>query len=177
MTQLQTGWKRWAVVLVAYIGGSAHQLASAGSLDDAKLALLSCLPEAGAASGAQEAANWLTRSADVLPNDAGLHLAGPLTLGKACLKNVTVTGSFGVMMAQGEICNERLRDFTDALSRIGIVVGKITSQQGPEAVAGSVTDKGRYMITKGMIDMTSGKTLPTSAAYAFMCGVAGGGPQ
>ena len=177
MAQLQTEWKRFIAALLAPICASATHLASAASLDEDKLALLSCAPTANAAHGAQDAATWLNQSGTPLPNDAGMHLAGPLEFGKACLKNVTVTGSFGVILIQGEICSERLADFTDALTAIGIPVGKVTPQQAPGAELGSMSDKRQYVIRRGLIDMRTGKTVPTASEYAFMCSLAGSGPQ
>jgi hypothetical protein len=177
MAQLQTEWKRLVVAIVAHVGVSAMHLASAASPDEDKLALLSCAPSANASLGKRDAVNWLNQSGTPLPNDAGMHLSGPLEFGKACLKNVTVTGSFGVMLIQGEICSERLGDFTDALAAIGIPVGKVTPQQAPGAELGSMSDKRQYVIGRGMIDMRTGKTLPTTSEYAFLCSLAVSGPK
>lgn len=180
MAQLQTGWKRCALALIAYIGGAALHAAPAAQVDQVdqdKLALLSCVTRADSTSGAMAIDKWLNESSTELPNYAGQHFSGPLKLGKACLQNVTATGSFGVLMVQGEICNERLSDFTDALSAIGVVLGKVTHEKLPEAVLSGALDKGQYVITKGMIDLRTGKVVPTSTEYAFMCSLAGSGPQ
>jgi hypothetical protein len=125
---------------------------------------------------AQLQTEW-KQSGTPLPNDAGMRLPGPLEFGKACLKNVTVTGSFGVMLIQGEICNDRLGDFTDALTAIGIPVDKATPQQAPGAVLRSMSDKRQYVIRRGMIDMHTGKALATTSEYAFICSLSGSGPH
>lgn len=177
MTAFEIEWKRCALALAACLAGGVLQAASAAPRDESKLALLSCAPKTDPTSGAVEANEWLDQTGTVLPHDAGMHIAGPIQLGKACLKNVTVSGSFGAMLIQGEICNRRLDEFTDALRAIGVVVGKSASAQAPNVVLSGAIDMGQYMITKGMIDMATGKPLPTTSAYAFMCGVAGGGPQ
>jgi hypothetical protein len=177
MTAFDIGWKRCVLALAACLAGGALQAASAAPRDESKLALLSCVPKTDPVSGMVDAAEWLNQTGTELPNYAGMHIAGPIDLGKACLKNVTVSGSFGAMLIQGEICNQRLDEFTNALGAIGIVVGKSTSAQAPDVVLSGAINKGQYMITKGMTDMATGKTIPTTSTYAFMCGAAVGGPQ
>lgn len=150
-------------------GGSAV----AASLDEEKLRVLSCDMTEPVRPERHKAVAWLNQSAEKLPRDAGQRLAGPIQLGKACLRNVTVTAGPGALMIQGEICSASLDDFTDALAAAGIRLGKDVAARMPGAVLGMAGEKQQYMITKGMIDMQTGNLVPTSSPYAFMCGVAG----
>jgi len=151
-------------------------VSSAPTLDQDKLRLLSCDTSAGGA-GRQRAVQWLNGTAETLPRDAGQRLAGPVRLGKACLANVTVAGGFGVTMIQGEICNDSLGEFTEALAAAGTPLGKDVDTKMPGAVLAMASGQRRYMVTKGMIDMRTGKTIPTSAPYAFTCTAQAGGAQ
>jgi hypothetical protein len=143
-----------------------------------KLRLLSCDRSGAAGAARTEAVAWLNASSETLPGDAGQRLAGPVRLGKACLQNVTVSGSFGVMVIQGEICNTGLDEFTDALAAAGTRLGQdFAGKKMPGTVLG-MADKGRrYMVTDGMIDIRSGRAVPTSTPYAFTCSAVAGGPQ
>ncbi|QNA89484.1 hypothetical protein G4G28_15235 [Massilia sp. Dwa41.01b] len=104
-------------------------------------------------------------------------MSGPVTLGKACLKNVSMMGGFGAMVIQGEICNARLEEFTDALAAAGIRLGKDVKTRMPGVVLGRAGADGQYLITKGLIDVRNGKAIPTTTPYAFTCSLASGGPQ
>lgn len=151
-----------------------HDLA----LDTGKLRLLSCDRSGAAGAAHAEALAWLNQSMATLPGDAGQRLAGPVRLGKACLQNVTVSGSFGVMVIQGEICNTGLDEFTDALAAAGTRLGEdFAGKKMPGTVLGMAGKGRQYMVTRGMIDMRSGKVVPTSTPYAFTCTEVAGGPQ
>ena len=167
-----------AVCTAACVLPAAAQppVSAAATLDQEKLRLLSCDTSA-AGAGRQRAVQWLNQSAQALPGDAGQRLAGPIRLGKACLAKVTIGGSFGVMMIQGEICNASLDEFTDALAAAGIRLGKDVGAKMPGAVLAGTSGEGQYLVTRGMIDMRTGKTVPTSAPYAFTCMAKAGGAQ
>lgn len=148
------------------------------ALDANKLRLLSCDRSGAAGAARTEAVAWLNASAAALPADAGQRLAGPVRLGKACLQNVTVSGSFGVMVIQGEICNAGLDEFTDALAAAGTRLGTdMAGKKMPGTVLGMADKARQYMVTRGMIDMRSGSVVPTSTPYAFTCTAAAGGAQ
>lgn len=155
---------------------------AAASLDTEKLRLLSCDPPQAASTFSaptaeqEKATAWLNALAVVLPQDGGLLVAGPVKLGKACMKNITISGGFGVMMIQGEICNARLDDFTDTLAAAGTVLEKNTDEEHPEIVVAKKNAKWAYYITRGLVDLSTGKPVPVpkSAPYAFMCSASGG---
>lgn len=151
-------------------------VSATATLDQEKLRLLSCDTSA-AGPGRQRAVQWLNQSAQALPGDAGQRLAGPIRLGKACLAKVTVGGSFGVMTIQGEICNASLDEFTDALAAAGIRLGRDVGAKMPGTVLAGTSGEGQYLVTRGMIDIRTGKTVPTSAPYAFTCMAKAGGAQ
>ena len=169
------------------LAGAAH-----AASDEDKLRLLSCAnmaetvaetvagtvadgaPATGAPSGA---ADWLNRTAEALPKDEGLRLAGPVVLGKACLRKLRIMGSFGAMVTQGEICNARLEEFTGALAAIGILLDSKVQTRLPGVVLGRAGPQGQYLISKGLVDMRNGEKVPTTAPYAFTCTAVSGGAQ
>jgi hypothetical protein len=104
-------------------------------------------------------------------------IAGPVPLGKACVKNVSVVASFGVLMVQGQICNARLEEFTDALAAIGTTLNKDVKGKAPGVVMGKEEGKRAYFITDRLIDMKTRKPVPMDGNYAFICTVSEGGPQ
>ena len=161
---------------VAAASAAACGTAGAASLDEEKLRLLSCDPGTSDAQR-QRATQWLMQSAQALPRDAGQRLAGPVQLGKACLANVTVAAAFGAIVVQGEICNDSLDEFTDALGAVGIRLDPDVAPKMPGTVLGRTSGEDRYAITRGMLDMRTGKTVPASTPYAFMCTARLGGPQ
>jgi len=148
--------------------GAAH----AASLDEEKLRMLSC--EKGAASA--KVAAWLAQF-NAGGQDDGLSIPGPLMLGKACLRHVSVTGSFGVQVVQGEICNARLDEFTDALAAAGTRLGKQIARKAPGFVLGMEEGDRSYVIADRLVDMKTGKPVPMDGKYAFTCTVSEGGPQ
>ena len=157
-----------------------------------KCALVCALALAGAASGAApdqdkfrllscdtasaKAGDWLNQSAPANAEDAQI-IAGPVTLGKACVKNVSVVASFGVLMVQGQICNARLEEFTDALAAIGTTLNKDVKDKAPGVVMGKEEGRRAYFITDRLVDMKTGKPVPMDGKYAFICTVSEGGPQ
>jgi hypothetical protein len=156
----------------------ACTLPADAALDANKLRLLSCDRSGAAGAARTEALAWLNASSETLPGDAGQRLVGPVRLGGACLQNVTVAGSFGVIVIQGEICNADLDEFTDALAAAGTRLDKdVAGKKMPGTVLGMADKERRYMVTRGMIDMRSGSVVPTSMAYAFTCTAAAGGAQ
>jgi hypothetical protein len=147
--------------------------ASGASLDAEKLKALSCDTN-GASSAEQRAAmDWLNG----LAGESSKKGAAPITLGKACVKNVTVMAGPGMLMVQGEICNAQLSEFTDALATVGTKLGKDSKVSFPGIVLSSLGEKRQYLITTGKIDMETGKTLPSSTPYSFQCGLASGNGQ
>lgn len=147
------------------------------SLDEEKLRLLSCEGAGASQADRGKASDWLNKTAQVLPKDQGLRLDGPVTLGRACLTNLRIMGSFGVMVIQGEICNTRLDDFTDALASAGIRLGKDVETKMPGVVLGRKGKEGQYLLTRGLVDIQTGRAIPTTSPYAFTCTASGGGPQ
>lgn len=157
---------------------SAATLAADAALDANKLRLLSCDRSGAAGAARTEALAWLNASSETLPADAGQRLAGPVRLGNACLQNVTVAGSFGVIVIQGEICNADQDEFTDALAAAGTRLDKdVAGKEMPGTMLGMADKERRYMVTRGMIDIRSGSVVPTSMPYAFTCTEAAGGAQ
>lgn len=149
--------------------------AHGASLDAEKFKALSCDTD-GASSAEQKAAmDWLNGLVGE-STKKGVQ-AAPITLGKACVKNVTVMAGPGMLMVQGDICNAQLSEFTDALAAVGTKVGKDAKVSFPGVVMSSLGDKRQYLITSGKIDMETGKTLPSSTKYSFQCGVASGNGQ
>jgi hypothetical protein len=152
----------------------AAPAAVAMSLDEAKLRVLSCDVSAPSSPESGKAVDWLNRSARKTPREGGQRLAGPIELGKACLKNVTLSAGPGAVVIQGEICNARLEDFTDALAAAGTRLRKDVETKMPGVVLGEVTEERQYLITEGMIDMETGQAVPISGRYAFACGASEG---
>jgi len=109
---------------------------AAASPDDAKLRFLSCDMPNPAPKAYKEAVDWFNATAEPLARDQSQRIAGPVTLGKACLRNVTVAGGFGVAMIEGDICNERLEDFSAALAGAGIALDKDPDAGMPGVVLG-----------------------------------------
>jgi len=150
--------------------------AHGASLDAEKFKALSCDTD-GASSAEQRAAmDWLNGLAGE-STKKGAAQATPITLGKACVKNVKVMAGPGMLMVQGEICNAQLSEFTDALAAIGTKVGKDAKVSFPGVVMASLGEKRQYLITTGKIDMETGKTLPSSTPYSFQCGLTSGNGQ
>jgi len=152
---------------------------AAASPDQDKLRLLSC--DMPSAAGRKAAVDWFNATAQTLERDAGHRIAGPVTLGKACLQNVSVAGSFGVVMVEGDICNSRLEDFTDALAAAGTALGDASAMDAdarmPEAVLAMRSASRGYQITRGRMDLKTSKVGPGATPYAFACMAAEGGPQ
>jgi hypothetical protein len=148
--------------------------AAATPLDEAKLRVLSCDLSAPRSLESGKAVDWLNRSAQKTAREGGQRLAGPIELGKACLKNVTLSAGPGAVMIQGEICNARLEDFTDALAAAGTRLRKDVETKMPGVVLGDVTENRQYLITEGMTDMLTGQAVPISGRYAFACGASEG---
>lgn len=146
--------------------------AGAASVDEDKFRLLSCVTD----KVTPKALEWFNQVAQTQAED-GKALAGPLKLGKACLKNVSVNAGFGALVVQGEICNGSLDEFTGALAGVGISVGKFTDSKIPGVVLGRGDERSSYLVTDRLIDMKTGKTLPLSGKYAFTCFVNEGGAQ
>lgn len=149
--------------------------------DDDKLRLLSCDTPNAERAARKAALDWFNVTAETLARDAGQRIAGPVTLGKACLRNVTVAGGFGAMMVHGDICNTRLEDFTEALAAAGTTLDEASATTGPKALPGAVLGKmdmtRRYLVTKGRVDLRTGKVEPGTTPYAFTCTAVQGGPQ
>lgn len=148
---------------------------AAAAPDDDKLRLLSC--DMPGAAGRKAAVDWFNATAQTLERDAGHRIAGPIRLGKACLQDVTLAGGFGVVMVQGDICNTRLEDFTDALAAAGTALGTEGEAGRPEVVLGMRGANRSYQVTRGRMDPRSGKIQPGPTPYAFTCMAAEGGPQ
>lgn len=162
-----------ALACLACVAGNP---AMAAPLDDAKLRLLSCDIDSAARADQEKAVAWLNQFAGSEPEN-GIAVPGPLQLGQACLRNVRVTGSYGVQLIQGEICNGRLEEFTGALAAIGIKLGKDVDGKVPGIVLGKVGAGRQYFITKGMLDMRTGKAVPMAGPNAFICTAGTGGAQ
>lgn len=150
---------------------------AAASPDDARLRFLSCDMPNPAPEAYKEAVDWFNQTAEVLARDEGQRIAGPVTLGKACLRNVTVAGGFGVAMIGGDICNKRLDDFTTALAGAGIALDKDPDAGIPGVVLGKVGKEMQYLVTEGRMDPMTGKVAPGATRYSFTCMAAFGGPQ
>ena len=148
---------------------------AAASPDQERLRLLSCdLPSA---TGGKAAIDWFNATAEALSQDRGHRIAGPITLGKACLQNVDIAGAFGVVMVEGDICNARLDDFTEALAAAGTTLGKDVEEGQPEMVLGMRGADRGYLVTRGRFDSRTGKMGPGTTPYSFSCMAAQGGPQ
>jgi len=156
----------------AALSGAAGAATPPVTSDEAKFRLLSC--ETGALS--TKVVDWLNQFTTP-QQDEGQLIPGPLTLGKACVKNVRVVAAFGAMVVQGEICNARLGDFTDALAGIGVKLGKEANRNLPGALLQMQESERTYMITDRPIDMRTGKPVPFKGKYAFNCTVRESGPQ
>ncbi|MEW6023802.1 MAG: hypothetical protein AB1807_16850 [Pseudomonadota bacterium] len=150
---------------------------AAASPDQDKLRLLSCAMPNAAPTAHKETVDWFNQTAEPLARDEGHRIAGPVTLGKACLRNVTVAGGFGVAMMQGDICNERLEDFSAALASAGIALGKDALDDTPGVVLSKVGKEMQYLVTEGRMDPVTGKVTPGATPYSFTCLAAFGGPQ
>ena len=150
---------------------------AAASPDEDKLRLLSCEMPSAVPAAHKEAVDWFNHTAETLARDEGQRIAGPVMLGKACLRNVTVAGGFGVAMIQGDICNERLDDFTAALAGVGIALDKNPDARMPAAVLGKVGKEMQYLVTQGRMDPVTGKIVAGATPYSFTCMAAFGGPQ
>lgn len=164
--------------VLACVLGTACAIAGAAEvpLDTEKLRLLACDMPAMSPAG-KAATEWFNGAAQALPDDGGLRLAGPVELGKACMKNVTMSGSFGVVFVQGEICNARLDDFIGALAGAGVRLEQASEARMPEMVLSMEGEERHYMVTRGMPDMRTGKVTPASTPYAFTCIAKVGGHQ
>lgn len=147
------------------------------SPDEDRLRLLSCDMPNAAPAAHKGAVDWFNQTAEPLARDQGHRIAGPVTLGKACLKNVTVAGGFGVAMIQGDICNARLEDFSAALADAGIALDKDPDAAMPGVVLGKVAKEMRYLVTEGRMDPMTGKVAAGATRYSFICMAAFGGPQ
>lgn len=154
----------------------AASSAAAAPLDDAKLRLLSCDMASATRADQEQAVAWLNQFAGAEPEN-GIAVPGTLQLGQACLRNVSVTGSYGVQVIQGEICNSRLEEFTDALAALGSKLGKDVDGKLPGIVLGKVSAGRQYFITKGRFDMRTGKAVAMAGPYAFTCTAGTGGAQ
>ena len=176
MTKTQHGPapRRLCQSLLACMLAGACGMAAA-SPDDDKLRLLSC--DMPSAAGRKEAVDWFNATAQILERDAGHRIAGPIRLGKACLQDVTVAGGFGLVMVQGDICNTRLEDFTDALAAAGTPLGTEAEASRPEVVLGMQSANRGYQVSRGRMDPRTGKFQPGATPYAFTCMAAEGGPQ
>jgi len=150
---------------------------AAASPDDARLRFLSCDMPNPAPEAYKEVIDWFNATAEPLARDQGQRIAGPVTLGKACLRNVTVAGGFGVAMIEGDICNERLEDFSAALAGAGIPVDKDPDAGMPGVVLGRKGKELQYLVTEGRMDPMTGKVAPGATRYSFICMAAFGGPQ
>ena len=162
-------------LLAAILAAACNMVAA--SPDEDKLRLLSCATPNEARDAHKQAVDWFNRTAATLGRDAGQRIAGPVTLGKACLQNIVIAGGFGAVMIQGDICNARLEDFTDTLATAGIVLDKDPDPRIPATVVGTVGKDGRYLVTEGRMDPRTGKVSPGATPYSFTCMAAFGGPQ
>jgi len=150
---------------------------AAASPDEDKLRLLSCEMPSTAPAAHKDAVDWFNRTAKQLARDQGHRIAGPVTLGKACLSNITVSGGFGVAMIEGDICNKRLEDFSAALAGAGIALDKDPDAGMPGVVLGKVGKEMQYLVTEGRMDLRTGKMVTGATPYSFTCMAAFGGPQ
>jgi len=150
---------------------------AAASPDEDKLRLLSCEMPSTAPAAHKDAVDWFNRTAKQLARDQGHRIAGPVTLGKACLSNITAAGGFGAVMIEGDICNERLEDFGAALAGAGIALDKDPNAGMPGVVLGRKGKELQYLVTEGRMDPTTGKVAPGATRYSFICTAAFGGPQ
>lgn len=150
---------------------------AAASPDEDKLRLLSCEMPSTAPAAHKVAVDWFNRTAEPLARDQGHRIAGPVTLGKACLSNITAAGGFGVVMIEGDICNERLEDFSAALAGAGIALDKDPDSGMPGVVLGKVDKEMQYVVMEGRMDPKTGKVAPGATRYSFICTAAFGGPQ
>ena len=174
----QTHEGLYRAVLACLIGGACGIAGAAGvPLETDKLRLLACDMPAMSPAGGKAAVEWFNGSAQALPGDRGQRLAGPVKLGEACMKNVTLSGSFGVVFVQGEICNDRLDDFTATLAGAGVRLEKTSDQKMPEMVLSMQGEERHFMVTRGMPDLRTGKVMPGSTPYAFTCIAKVGGHQ
>ncbi|KQQ96975.1 hypothetical protein ASF77_03115 [Massilia sp. Leaf139] len=164
-------------MLAAALGTCMMAGAAEAPPDTDKLRLLACDMPAMSPAGGKAATEWFNVAAQALPGDGGLRLAGPVELGKACMKNVTMSGGFGVVFVQGEICNTRLDDFTDTLAGAGVRLEKASDARMPEMMLSMEGEERHYMVTRGMPDMRTGKVTPASTPYAFTCIAKVGGHQ
>ena len=123
---------------------------AAASPDQDKLRLLFCEMSSTASAAHKDAVDWFNRTAEPLARGQGHRIAGPVTLGKACLRNVTAAG---------------------------IALYKDPDVGRPEVVLGKLGKDMRYLVTEGRMDEMTGKVAPGATRYSFTCMAAYGGPQ
>ena len=164
---MKTAFFKW-LGYAALALSAEHAVAQPDATADERLRLLSC-DAAGTSPAAQARASAWLKQFEAPGNDNGFRIAGPLLLGKACLRNVTVTAAFGVQIVEGEICNGRLEEFTTALAAVGITLDKEAPDNARGAVLSKETTTRKYQISKGKIE--------PATAYTFGCSLTEGGAQ
>lgn len=108
-------------LLLCIAGTTLFTQAWGASLDTEKLRLLSCVvPAPSTATADQRAAmRWLYAAGNTT-DGMSFNVAGPLKLGKTCLRNLKVNLG-AAWKAEGEVCNP-IEEFSSALGEAGIVL-------------------------------------------------------
>ena len=136
--------------------------ATAGSLEQEKLRLLSC-DTMGNTPAAREAVAW--REALLKTEDKGEQaLKGPFWLGGACFKHVSVDRQG----AAGQACNGKPADFIKALRGAGVNLDEGPAPKQQDALIFAETEQFLYILVEGVF----GPMLSVTAqpgTYSFLC--------
>ena len=137
----------------------------ASALETEKLRLLSCAPKGADTPARREALAW--RDALLASPDRGAAvLAGPLQLGAACLKNVSLDQAGAG--AAGELCNAKPAVFAEALQEAGIVLAGGKAAQEKQALLFKEDDEMIYLLVEGVFGPMFSVTSEPNR-YSFFC--------
>jgi hypothetical protein len=167
---------RTALPLALCLGWGAVAAADSADVEAQKLILLSCLESQKENEASATARNWLNNLPQPHP-DKGLKLKGPYSVAGACVQDVTIAAAFGAMIAQGRICNARLEDFREALSKIGLRLEAHKRATPMDAVLAFKAKRLDYLVYEGVFFGEGPEVAAKAGTYSFLCARSEGGAQ
>jgi hypothetical protein len=165
-----------ALPLVLCVACGAVAAADSADVEAQKLMSLSCLESQAENEASATARNWLNNLPQPHP-DKGLKLKGPYSVAGACVEDVTIAAAFGAMIVQGRICNARLEDFREALSKIGLRLDARERATPTDAVLAAKAKRLDYLVYEGVFSGEGPEVAAKAGTYSFLCARSEGGMQ
>jgi hypothetical protein len=109
-------------------------------------------------------------------DDGAFSLPGPFAVGSVCIRNINVSGSFGVLFVSGEVCGADMEALKQFVLARNSDLKPVEDAKIPGLLASYQTPKRSIVFFRGSPAFQPTPD-PTSSRISYFCTFAASGPQ